>query len=124
MRNNVKIAIEGPGGAGKVRAQKNYYRTFNYDLEFRAPHWAQKSWKPLEQTTLLKALQEKWSDTIDFHEEPIDEWRNVGGTNLFKKWFENRKLYSFHFQTTVITSVAKVLWVSEYLQWGSFKRTA
>jgi len=79
MARKVTICIMGGGGAGKT--------TF---LNFIRSH----------------ALE--FAHNLNFCDEPIDDWRDVGGENLYDIYHKDRNRWSFAFQSKAVTSNAKL----------------
>ena len=54
-------------------------------------------------STILKRLK-KCSDMV-VGDEPMEKWENVNGTNLLKMFYDDKKRWSFAFQTKVLLTL-------------------
>lgn len=56
-------------------------------------------------TSLLNFLKEK--NIIDVYPEPLHEWQDLDGNNIFDLYYKNPEKYSFTFQSFVLLTLAK-----------------
>lgn len=59
-------------------------------------------------TTVLKIIQQYFND-IEFVEEPVSEWQNLGGMNLLEQFYSNPERWGFSFEFFSMLSKIKAL---------------
>ena len=59
-------------------------------------------------TTILKLIGKTFDD-VEFVEEPVSQWQNLGGMNLLEKFYEDPDRWGFSFEFYVMLSKLKAL---------------
>ena len=59
-------------------------------------------------TTILKLIGKTFED-VEFVEEPVSQWQNLGGMNLLEKFYEDPDRWGFSFEFYVMLSKLKAL---------------
>lgn len=59
-------------------------------------------------TTILKLIDKYFQD-VEFVEEPVNEWQNLGGMNLLQSFYEDPKRWGFSFEFFSMLSKIKAL---------------